>query len=130
MEDKTHSVHSDSSGPSEGRKGDAHAGARMLADVLWEAANVHLWDGMSEYDPAADRIPLDRPSPPRKYSCDALFSVTQCRERSAVEFVESFGVNIHSPMLDDIEEGEERQAARYMWLLLAMHVAEDEGIQL
>jgi hypothetical protein len=46
-----------------------------------------------------------------------------------MEFLESLGCKTMSDKcFSFIPEGEQRQGVRYMWLLLAMHVAEDEGI--
>lgn len=33
-------------------------------------------------------------------------------------------------LFDQFASGSERQGVRYMWLLLAMHVADDEGIEI
>jgi hypothetical protein len=99
---------------------------RMLADVLWEAANVHLsphdsygWNG---------------------YTCCAVACAINLRdeyeyaeETEALKFLATLGCNTgsHGNVLTALfDEGEERQGVRYMWLLLAMHVAEDEGIEL
>jgi hypothetical protein len=100
---------------------------RMLADVLWEAANVHL--------PA--HLTIDNPC---KWSCNAALAaefggrfhyefsqgkrcIAQMRDESKTgRFLESLGAD---PSIDSgISQG-----VRYMWLLLAMHVAEDEGIE-
>lgn len=98
---------------------------RMLADVLWEAANVHLL-------PIA---PSKGDQPWLSYSCNAVSEAAgddnyEARADAEV-FLEELGV---SPCRDDYtfgtrHPGSKRQGVRYMWLLLAMHVAEDEGIE-
>ena len=96
---------------------------RPLADVLWEAANVHLRPCEGYYDSALS-----------KFSCDAVRSETN---HDTVKWVcawmsrcMGFPKDAYDTfdLFDDFEEGNERQGVRYMWLLLAMHVAEDEGI--
>jgi hypothetical protein len=84
-----------------------------LADVLWDAANEHL-------------------SPSAGYSCFAFDRA--CQEHGlkagphspADRFLLELGCDT-GPM-NRFSGGIERQGVRYMWLLLAMHVAEDEGI--
>lgn len=108
---------------------------RMLADVLWDAANVHLCtDGNLNEDGYL-------------YSCEAIASAakhawadpSQCdyigtwsdfvANHPAMHFVQSLGCNPkRDGMFAAFAYGEERQGVRYMWLLLAMHVAEDEGL--
>lgn len=107
---------------------------RMLADVLWEAANEHLASG------AADDGCI--------YTCEAIAMAARhpwaadCSDDPAIwlDFIE------HHPSMHFVRElgcdpkhggrfiqfhcEEQRQGVRYMWLLLAMHVAEDEGIEL
>jgi hypothetical protein len=94
---------------------------RMLADVLWEAANDWLWDGVADYGEFCGV----------EYSCAA---VVRCIHPDptddALSFLEELGCDTSSAMLEFGEPmGPQRQGARYMWLLLAMHVAEDEGIE-
>jgi hypothetical protein len=98
---------------------------RPLADVLWEAANKWL---------AADSH--DR-EPPYEFSCAAVTAVFQmpvykCLSRASAEvdaFLTALGCDCDSwQMFKGVPVGKERQGVRYMWLLLAMHVAEDEGI--
>lgn len=98
---------------------------RMMADVLWEAANVHL----------------------HRYvyvgSCIAVAQVLGMKWGNEVtlhdlavghtvfEFLSSLGCQTDSMMFLDLEDGDKEydvQGARYMWLILAMHVAEDEGL--
>ena len=100
---------------------------RMLADVLWEAANVHL--------PADDAAVND----PCRWSCNAALAaeagpvffyeysaagrgLARMRDESSVlQFLASLGAT--PGLAADLCQG-----VRYMWLLLAMHVAEDEGL--
>jgi hypothetical protein len=98
---------------------------RPLADVLWEAANEHLL-------PTAPRF---GDQPWYSFSCNAAAEAAgqdEYEAQTAVErFLEELGVY---PCRDDYtfgtrQPGPKRQGVRYMWLLLAMHVAEDEGIE-
>jgi hypothetical protein len=107
---------------------------RMLADVLWEAANERLSPDFNEAE-NTDR-----------YSCFAVSlaacgRLTQVREdllhivpgevAAALRFLYSLGLDYRA-----YENGwnhftpQHLQGVRYMWLLLAMHVAEDEGIEI
>lgn len=96
---------------------------RMLADVLWEAANVHLRTGAEAGGFSA-------------YTCDAVHHAGggNRNDGKAVRFLTSIGLPRGADDLYDLfsafEYGEERQGVRYMWLLLAAKVAEDEGIEL
>lgn len=98
---------------------------RKLADVLWEAANVHL---------ASDSLSHE---PPYEFSCAAVTAVFQMPVYASLSrvsaevntFLTALGCECDSwRMFKDTPTGEVRQGVRYMWLLLAMHVAEDEGI--
>lgn len=98
-----------------------------LADVLWEAANRHLlsndWSAKSD----------DRASP---YSCDAVLfalqAATYYRHYTAwgevINFLIDLGCQTGSYHAFAKTAPTKRQGARYMWLLLAMFVAEDEQI--
>lgn len=95
---------------------------RKLADVLWEAANVHLRS--------------DLYSGQSSYTCDAVnYAGGGSRANGpAVTFLHGLGLPKGADdmfdLFDAFECGEQRQGVRYMWLLLAMHVAEDEGIEI
>lgn len=91
-----------------------------LADVLWKAANEHLWDGKEPW--LSDDISL--------YSCWATdAALRHCAPRGVVyRFFLELGCDPQDAYTFHAESGPKRQGARYMWLLLAMHVAEDEGI--
>jgi hypothetical protein len=94
---------------------------RMLADVLWEAANKYLSPteaeprGTTEFTCIAANRAAD-PSHMSRFAGDWLVALSGHRAS-----VTAFQL---------IENDEERQGVRYMWLLLAMHVAEDEGIEI
>lgn len=98
---------------------------RMLADVLWDAANVYLCETQWLYE--------DAPSYKEEYSCHAFLSALRGtnwrndRKRGDLSFLVSLGCD---PGSDGFSHYGPRtcQGVRYMWLLLAMHVAEDEGI--
>lgn len=92
-----------------------------LADVLWDAANECLWDGAGPYPPARQD----------EYSCNAVNSAAM----GADKFLDSLGcpwVFAACPAWEWTKgaTSKTRQGVRYMWLLLAMHVAEDEGIEI
>jgi hypothetical protein len=98
-----------------------------LADVLWTAANKWLLTRNSHDG-----------EPPLEYSCNAA-QVAEAgrykhhmflnREGSfAVKFLEELGCNTGCATVFSGQH--DVQGVRYMWLLLAMHVAEDEGIQI
>lgn len=99
---------------------------KALADVLWEAANLRLWDGRSEYHAA----PLGR----WRFSCDAATARDDLAPETRVvvkKFLARLGCDTEGLYLfTEFPEGRARQGARYLWLLLAMHVAEDEGIEI
>jgi hypothetical protein len=101
---------------------------RLLADVLWEAANTYLsWTYRDQ--PGTDC-----------FSCNAVgltFGGGKrfVLNRAAESFLLSLGCNPDTSLqltaISGFENGDDRlQGVRYMWLLLAMHVAEDEGIEL
>ena len=91
-----------------------------LADVLWEAANLYLYSddfrgrGKSEY------------------SCHAVVAaIGDIRAVGAAWwFLQSLGCNPSVCGTETWDCWEGRQGVRYMWLLLAMHVAEDERIMI
>jgi len=101
---------------------------RMLADVLWEAANVCL----SEFY-GADQKNRE------EFSCHATYRAVcgknwrsslnfNTRIEQVDEFLSGLGCEVLSSGFDS-DEYSDPQGVRYMWLLLAMHVAEDEGIE-
>lgn len=93
---------------------------RKLADVLWEAANVHLESGgpNDTYDQLL-------------FSCDAVSAALECGNgiERARRFLARLGCPVTSmAAFSEFSHGPQRQGVRYVWLLLAAHVAEDEGI--
>jgi hypothetical protein len=106
---------------------------RMLADVLWEAANLHL-----------SPIPggCDEPGRPMlRYSCNTVCRVLGWETDddfddwfplppNVYDFLRDCGCNPDSAKLFADSDPLMVQGDRYMWLLLAMHVAEDEGIEI
>jgi hypothetical protein len=103
-----------------------------LADVLWDAANEHL------------DTPVTDPATPCRWSCNAVLSVefgtvflaaymndttlALRTESQALRLLQTLGVDPN--VAHHFGAGEDAQGVRYMWLLLAMHVAEDEGIEI
>jgi hypothetical protein len=94
-----------------------------LADVLWEAANERLWEGV-RYDYGV--------SGKWRFSCDAVnTSLSWNLKQATRSFLRDLGCDIESiHMFEEHREGTRRQGVRYMWLLLAMHVAEDENVEI
>lgn len=99
-----------------------------LADVLWTAANEQLSDGDGSWGGHLD------------FTCCAIGAalgmdyITEwqsVKQHRAVRFLAELGCPTGSlNAFNEFSLGEIRQGVRYMWLLLAMHVAEDEGIML
>jgi hypothetical protein len=86
-----------------------------LADVLLDAAN--LVDDISGYS---------------CFSVDCAASAHGLKSGPRTEydrFLKKLGCDTGTVM-SWFPTGHERQGVRYMWLLLAAHVAEDEGIQI
>ncbi len=92
-----------------------------LADVLWDAANVHLSaDNFSAWEKQIDY-----------FSCCAVEYAAGDGDLEAKRFLKSLGCDTASTTsFLSFRPGIQRQGVRYMWLLLAMHVAEDEGIEI
>jgi hypothetical protein len=89
-----------------------------LADVLWEAATKHLCNG--------------------EYSCiavkNAYAQMTDTPYNSSwdipcMTLIRALGCDPRRSQLPDCSE-EQHLVMRQLWLLLAMHVAEDEGIEI
>ena len=108
------------------------AAKRMLADVFWEAANEHLASRLSQRNNEGGVF---------MESCCAVLEVIQpgwlrdgvdfqnCTRRKPLAFLRSLGCTSNTYFFsDEFSRESERQGVRYMWLLLAMHVAEDEGL--
>lgn len=106
---------------------------RMLSEVLREAANKHLSVDLSNFHPYISDI--------RVCSCEAVASALGggdyyfdagwgvFRRTKTARFLRSLGCDINtSAGFNHIQSGEQRQGVRYMWLLLAACVAEDEGL--
>lgn len=95
-----------------------------LADVLWTAANEVLWDGLGDYDAAPHGV--------WRFSCDAAASAVAWDDKERVySFLRSLGCDTEGRhVFEDYESGHERQCVRYLWLLLASHVAEDMDVVL
>lgn len=90
---------------------------RPLSEVLWEAANVHL---SAEFHPNYFRQ--------TRWSCLAANLAETGNSNlcgKAYWWLIDQGADLNE--INDAPE-QDRQGVRYMWLLLAMHVAEDEGI--
>lgn len=108
---------------------------RMMADVFWDAANEHLRAAPRvRYEFDGNGVHLS------EYSCDAvgfavgMFSVRRNNEslyqyETAKAVLRTLGCPGGMLAFDDTP-AEKRQGVRYMWLLIAMHVAEDEGLTL
>lgn len=94
-----------------------------ISDILWEAANNHLWDGVEP-----------TPSLTTTFSCDTVHNICdihgdpgdhlRCRD-----FFMELGLNPSSlSAFDEFQEGEEQQGARYLWLMFAYTYAKEQGL--
>jgi hypothetical protein len=97
---------------------------RLLADVLFDAANEHLCQpgGSGKWKPSccAVAVAIDLEWGGKLSLHDAA------KGNPVFEFLRSLGCTTHShTQLPDLAD---LQGVRYMWLLLAMHVAADEGL--
>lgn len=96
-----------------------------LSDILWMGANLYL----SEYADDGDNQ--------LKYSCDAVNDACFCgddiegwytRWKEVEQFLYELGCPVRSfDAFSEFEEGFERQAARYTWLMFASMIAKEEG---
>ena len=90
-----------------------------ISEILWRAANERL---------AADewRVGLT------EYSCWAVRNVIHAsagNQNATIDFLESLGVDSESASAFlEFETGEQRQGARYLWLMFAHEVAKSEGL--
>jgi hypothetical protein len=95
-----------------------------LADVLWDAANERLWSGegtswLRHYQNTFSCCAVAD-------ACDSFVS-----EEVVIQFLRRLGCPVRSEnQTFGTRDVKARQGARYFWLLLAMHVAEDEGIEI
>jgi hypothetical protein len=95
-----------------------------LADVLWEAANEHLDSGDDDENFNS------------RFTCDAVRHASGSYNNMNLVLPILYGFGLPSDadarydLFEHFEKGEQRQGVRYMWLLLAMHVAQDERIQI
>lgn len=96
---------------------------KKLADVLWEAANV--------------LNPVRSFCAPNTFTCVIVTEITTGKRRvmhedvercEAVAFMRQLGCPECATSVWGRIPDAEVQGVRYMWLLLAMHAAEDEGI--
>jgi hypothetical protein len=106
---------------------------RMLADVLWTAANKHLASSDEFYNENTTTATCCA-----AYWADMGYDWRNhpgywrdvSASSKAVRFLGELGCPVDSSdSFAAFSSREQRQGIRYMWLLLAMHVAEDEGIE-
>jgi hypothetical protein len=98
---------------------------RMLADVLWKAANYWLEEEIASCC-AAYAAEHGEPWYHIQSSWDSA-----AKKSAAVQFLKQLGCPVGGrKTFASFEAGEQRQGVRHTWLLLAMHVAEDEGIEI
>lgn len=94
-----------------------------ISDVLWIAANEHL----SEVD--FSYLRSNSFGWNRNYSCSAVYQVGEEFSSKTTAFLHELGVNINGFYeFDEFVPGEERQGARYLWLMFAYEVALSEGV--
>jgi hypothetical protein len=95
-----------------------------LADVLWTAANTYL---------SPVYIPLGIKDDRYEFSCHAFNRALHGGAddlNCGNDFLDDLGLSFFYSDCDTWRGHKEGglQGVRYMWLLLAMHVAEDEGV--
>lgn len=109
-----------------------------ISDVLWVAANECLWSGafFDDWGQAFGTLPPTE----EQFSCLAInraaleFFPARYDARvdlylSTIQFLRRLGVNSCSVSeFDEFEDTEQRQGARYLWLMFAYQVALDEGL--
>lgn len=105
---------------------------RKMADVLWDAANVHLPsnDNMTNICAWSCNAALRAESPAL---IEGWGISDKERKASATDrFLKSLGCPTGGKVgkFQNYEQGSERQGVRYMWLLLAMHAAQDAKVML
>jgi hypothetical protein len=101
-----------------------------LADVLWDAANKHLEDptgGTSMWSGSCCAVGNALGIWPAYERNQSLHDVAQASPTFV--FLAELGCHTRLLLWDD-NYTDHPQGVRYMWLLLAMHVAEDEGIEI
>jgi hypothetical protein len=107
---------------------------RKISDILWDAANEYL----SEVDSV--HLRSEGYGWKERYSCSAVEGACYSLSKSScgseknhysktIDFLEELGVNT-GDLFEFIEfdAGEERQGARYLWLMFAYQVALSEGV--
>lgn len=93
-----------------------------ISEILWRAANEHLWDG---YGDDLDAI---------IYSCDAVDKAATGRvvgsyRCGACAFLRELGCTSDAMYLfNEFKSGPKRQGARYAWLMFASMYAEELGL--
>jgi hypothetical protein len=102
-----------------------------LADVLWDAANLYLvppqaynWSDKSQWPGSCCAVM--QAIRPDWFERDVSLH-GQADGMPEFDFLRSLGCETHTT---EMNRQKDSQGVRYMWLLLAMHVAEDEGIEI
>lgn len=104
-----------------------------ISEILWKAANEQLWDG-SNMRVYGNEFDASRNANKRRFSCDAFNShymteISLCEMRKVKEYLAEFGLDCESMQaFHEFDSGEERQGARYSWLMFASMIAEEEGL--
>lgn len=111
---------------------------RLLADVLWEAANKRLRADNENGHLDDDDVGMGGVYTLSSYSCNAA-EIAESQDAyhgrcnaETTAFLKELGVEAYAyrGLREEFPDGAERQGVRYMWLLLAMHVAEDECVEI
>lgn len=92
----------------------------MKISTILRKATEELWDGTREGDSGGT-----------SFTCAAVCNVRAPRNdiAAAIDFLASLGVNPNSGgQFLELESGEPKQGARFLWLDFAALVAEDEGL--
>lgn len=100
-----------------------------ISDILWRAANEHLWDGSSIQEIGQWAFSCDAAFEAASINPTTLKDMYSYRESAVGEFLEELGCPVTTAIsFFDFPEGPQRQGARYLWLMFAYLVAKDEGL--
>lgn len=93
-----------------------------ISEILWRAANEHLWDGNRWATSSLDG---------ETFSCCAIHRAAKDLEAAsiAIRFLHELGCDTAGGTeFSEFKFGENKQGARYLWLMFAYEVAKSEGL--
>jgi|OpeIllAssembly_1097287.scaffolds.fasta_scaffold01773_5 hypothetical protein len=105
---------------------------KSISKLLRRAANKHLWDGKHSEVWTKDSEVTDGKEP---YTCDSIYRAAMANRSdwatyyAAMDFLRGLGCPTDSlRAFHEFTFGEERQGARYAWLMFAAAVAEEQNL--